>query len=267
MNDPTGVVRRSSFVQAGDTFYGMQVDYGPTYEQAINHKRQIGTMWPELPEESPYKLEYRTSLYWIKPRLGSAPLTELKSPVGWWFVRVKPSFSWYYQFSADGTVTWTDPGNSRTGKGRWKMGTVYMDIEWESKSSEKWTLPLHPVGQAGNCLWTNGLQDLRADFGVTPPGHVANPPPNSPVGTWNVRIGKARFRYTYRFDAAGNVRWTDIFSGMTGVGRWKFADDYLVVTWASGSKEHWDTPLDPKNSTGSAQITGEGTLDLRADRV
>src|SRR5262249_38457131 len=128
-NDPTGVVKRSSFIQAGDTFYGMEIDYGPTYQQALNGKRGKGSLWPELPEESPYKMEYRTTFYWIKPRLASSMPLELKSPVGWWIVRVKPSFCWYYQFRTDGKVTWTDAGNSRTGVGSWKMGIGYLEIE------------------------------------------------------------------------------------------------------------------------------------------
>jgi hypothetical protein len=49
-NDPTGVVKRSSFIQASDTFYSMEIDYGPTDQQALNGKKEKGSLWPELPD-------------------------------------------------------------------------------------------------------------------------------------------------------------------------------------------------------------------------
>jgi hypothetical protein len=44
------VVKRSSFIQASDTFYSMEIDYGPTDQQALNGKKEKGSLWPELPD-------------------------------------------------------------------------------------------------------------------------------------------------------------------------------------------------------------------------
>jgi hypothetical protein len=265
MNDPIGIVKRTSLIHPGDVFEDVEIIFAPTYAQAMSQRKMRGGVWKELSANSPYAIERSSNMYWIEPRAKSPSQATLRSPVGWWLVKVKPSFVWYYEFKANGQVVWTDPGNNKTGVGVWKLGSANLQIEWESKSSEKWFLPLHPNGQAGTCLWANGLQDVRADFGVAPPGNVASPPPNSPVGRWYVWVDHNRFWWVYNFDSRGGVRWTDQGNGMTGTGTWKFANDYLVISWASGSKDLWDTPLNPKAATGSATMKGR-TYDLRAER-
>jgi hypothetical protein len=265
-NDPSGVMKKSSFIQGGDEFMDIQVDYGPTYEQALAHKKQVGSIWKELPETSPYKMEYRTSLYWIKPRGGAAGAgvpTTLKSPVGWWKVNVKPAFLWYYQFRGDGTVTWFDPFNGKTGDGRWSTTASFLNITWATGSSEKWTLPLTTSGQAGQCLWSNGLQDVRAEFG-SPPESVAKAAQNSPIGNWNVAAGP--YRYKYKFEP-GKVTWTDIFNGEHGTGSWSNGGDRIAITWSSGSRETWVLPLDPGGTRGSTEVKGEGTYNLTATKA
>jgi hypothetical protein len=79
--------------------------------------------------------------------------TAFPSPVGKWRVRVG-AWTWFYQFSADGTARWTDIRlpPTQSGKGRWEKAGSVMKISWETGSEERWDLPLKPNGQQGELL-------------------------------------------------------------------------------------------------------------------
>ena len=51
------------------------------------------------------------------------------NPVGIWQVRVA-SWLWTYSFNADGSVTWRDPFNNETGKGKWGINAGKIAFTW-----------------------------------------------------------------------------------------------------------------------------------------
>ncbi len=72
-------------------------------------------------------------------------------PTGLWQVRVD-RWLWIYQFGADGTVTWRDPYNGRSGTGTWKTNSGKLSFSWKgSKTVETWDLPLSATAQTGAC--------------------------------------------------------------------------------------------------------------------
>ena len=73
----------------------------------------------------------------------------LTSPAGEWNVRVG-KWLWVYSFDSKGAVTWRDPFNGESGKGKWKQLGGKITIDWSpSQSKDTWYLPLDPVKQKG----------------------------------------------------------------------------------------------------------------------
>jgi hypothetical protein len=101
-----------------------------------------------------------------------------------------------------------------------------------------------------------GTFAVNAKFGVEPPANVLNPPLDSPVGTWQVKV--TPWTWIYEFDAHGGVRWTDPMNGLTGKGTWKLANGRLSLSWAPASKttEQWDLPLKSSDEKGHCIMDG-----------
>jgi hypothetical protein len=73
------------------------------------------------------------------------------NPLGDWRVRVD-QWTWIYTFDANGNVTWRDPYNNQSGKGKWQIGSGAIYLSWfNSTTSESWNLPIQPSQQKGNC--------------------------------------------------------------------------------------------------------------------
>ena len=68
--------------------------------------------------------------------------------VGTWTVKFR-NWTWEYIFTDDKKVTWRDPLNQMSGKGRWSETSKLINILWESKTAESWHLPINPVKQTG----------------------------------------------------------------------------------------------------------------------
>jgi len=70
-------------------------------------------------------------------------------PVGEWDVRVGEWY-WIYKFDANNNVTWSDPFNNETGKGKWQIGPGAINFTWiNSTTTEKWFLPINASEQKG----------------------------------------------------------------------------------------------------------------------
>ncbi len=83
-------------------------------------------------------------------------------PAGRWRVRVG-QWMWIYTFDVNGNVTWLDPFNQKTGRGRWTVKGSLISISWtNSKTIETWNLPLQPAAQTGSCTMDGEDYDLHA---------------------------------------------------------------------------------------------------------
>ncbi|MBL8823125.1 MAG: hypothetical protein JNJ77_11095 [Planctomycetia bacterium] len=71
------------------------------------------------------------------------------NPVGEWRVQCD-KWTWIYQFDANGNVTWRDPYNNKSGKGKWKVGAGEIQFAWNSGTPESWKLPINPSNQTGS---------------------------------------------------------------------------------------------------------------------
>jgi len=95
------------------------------------------------------------------------------NPVGDWHVRVA-QWLWIYTFDADGGVTWRDPFNGESGKGKWQIGTGAINFTWlGSSTTENWNLPINPQAQTGKTVMGGKLYHsnaFRAVTSVTDPG-------------------------------------------------------------------------------------------------
>jgi hypothetical protein len=89
----------------------------------------------------------------------------------------------------------------------------------------------------------------------------------TPVGQWQVRVGK--WLWVYDFAQNGSVTWRDPFNGENGAGRWTLKPDVsqMATTWAgSQTTETWDLPLHSDKSTGRVRMQGK-LYDLAATRA
>ena len=76
----------------------------------------------------------------------------LETPAGKWRVEVG-RFVWIYEFDAAGSITWTDPFNNKTGKGKWRIANGRMLTSWlPSRTTETWDFPLNPARQSGTSV-------------------------------------------------------------------------------------------------------------------
>lgn len=71
-----------------------------------------------------------------------------KDIIGVWKVKFR-NWTWEYVFTDDKKVTWRDPLNQMTGKGRWSETAKLINILWDSKTAESWNLPIDPTRQTG----------------------------------------------------------------------------------------------------------------------
>lgn len=71
------------------------------------------------------------------------------NPIGVWDVRVN-DWHWVYTFDANGNVTWRDPYNGMSGKGKWSIQPSAISFVWfGSTTTESWDLPIKPKSQTG----------------------------------------------------------------------------------------------------------------------
>lgn len=105
--------------------------------------------------------------------------------------------------------------------------------------------------------------------GALPSVHIATipktaSPDGNPVGTWQVRVD--RWLWNYTFDADGNVSWRDPFSNEGGTGTWEFELGKITFKWiGSTTTETWSVPLNPVK-TGTTTMQGR-TYDVNATRM
>lgn len=72
------------------------------------------------------------------------------NPVGEWKVTCA-QWLWIYNFDANGNVTWRDPFNNESGKGKWQIGPGAINFVWfNSTTTENWKLPIQPNSQTGH---------------------------------------------------------------------------------------------------------------------
>lgn len=72
------------------------------------------------------------------------------NPIGDWRV-VVDQWTWIYSFDANGNVTWRDPYNNQTGKGKWQIGPGAISLSWANSTTiESWSLPIQPSKQKGS---------------------------------------------------------------------------------------------------------------------
>jgi len=84
------------------------------------------------------------------------------NPVGEWQVRVA-QWQWIYKFDANGNVTWRDPYNNESGKGKWHIGPGAISFTWyNSTTTESWHLPIQPSNQTGKTKMQGKTYDIHA---------------------------------------------------------------------------------------------------------
>jgi hypothetical protein len=121
---------------------------------------------------------------------------DAQSLVGKWLVRFK-KWNWEYHFTVDGSVSWRDPLNGLTGKGRWAQQGNWIHLTWfGSKTRESWKCPVSADAQSGWCDAPYGVGPLTA----SKQSEQVSPQPNgAPV---NPSIANLPFdRYIDLFDS------------------------------------------------------------------
>jgi hypothetical protein len=88
--------------------------------------------------------------------------TSSDDPTGEWTVRVS-KWLWMYKFDARGSVTWRDPYNGMTGRGKWTMKASTMRIDWVGSTTvDEWNLPLDLKAQSGKVRMKGETHTLSA---------------------------------------------------------------------------------------------------------
>lgn len=83
-------------------------------------------------------------------------------PIGRWRVKVD-RWVWEYTFAAKGAVSWIDPFNKMTGKGKWRVIGETITFAWDqSTTKETWNLPLDPRDQRGTCVMKGKTYEVHA---------------------------------------------------------------------------------------------------------
>jgi hypothetical protein len=84
------------------------------------------------------------------------------NPVGDWRV-VVDRWMWIYTIDANGNVTWRDPYNNQSGKGKWQIAPGAISFTWiNSTTTEKWHLPIQPAKQSGRTTMKGKTYDVNA---------------------------------------------------------------------------------------------------------
>jgi hypothetical protein len=120
---------------------------------------------------------------------------------GKWTVRVK-GWTWEYEFSRDGRVTWRDLRSSEKGSGNWAATSKLVNMWWHgSATRESWQRPL-TVSNDHTWYQSSYYQgkyriEKSASAGPTPPGPA--PTPSAPTDqdqinqAWNASRASVRF--------------------------------------------------------------------------
>ncbi|MCX6123244.1 MAG: hypothetical protein NTV34_00600, partial [Proteobacteria bacterium] len=84
-------------------------------------------------------------------------------PVGKWRVKVH-KWVWIYTFDDKFNVSWRDPYNGETGKGKWKITEKKLITTWlPSSTVEEWDIPLQDADQKGIARMKDGIFKLTAE--------------------------------------------------------------------------------------------------------
>jgi len=84
------------------------------------------------------------------------------NPVGEWRVSVA-QWLWIYTFDANGNVTWRDPYNNESGKGKWQIRPGAISFTWlNSATTESWNLPIQPSSQKGKTTMKSKTYEVNA---------------------------------------------------------------------------------------------------------
>jgi hypothetical protein len=165
-------------------------------------------------------------------------LTNPQLLAGWWWVTVGQWF-WCYVFTPDGGVTWSDPYNHRSGKGKWNGIAGSIQIVWDSGSKETWTSATGYV--SGQMAGTYTFKGKESDPLAVKALKVAPETVQQLVGKWRVTVDK--YAWDYEFKSYGEVTWIDPFNKKTGTGTWSLTKNTVFIAWAnSGTREDWDWP-------------------------
>lgn len=107
--------------------------------------------------------------------------------IGTWTVKFM-HWTWVYNFSADGRVTWRDPLNNENGVGRWALLGKVLNISWTNSSTkETWNRPIQPLNQSGWCSASYGSNVIKA---------IKVPESNTPKFIKDPDTGTAGSRFT-----------------------------------------------------------------------
>jgi len=156
--DPLGVMKNRMLIHPGNRLEGIDVFFAPTPEEAANLLRgQRSWVQGDVPD-GPYQTVRTRTVFWVAPRIKEVLLT---SPVGQWRVQVD-RWTWIYEFSPQGNVTWTDIFNRDAGQGKWTIVGDQIKFEWSSKTIERWKFPLRPSNETGSCQMEAGKFTLKA---------------------------------------------------------------------------------------------------------
>jgi hypothetical protein len=83
------------------------------------------------------------------------------NPVGDWRVSVG-QWVWTYTFEANGNVSWRDPLNNESGRGKWRVGPGAISFSWESGTPESWNLPIQPTNEKGKTTMEGKAYEVTA---------------------------------------------------------------------------------------------------------
>lgn len=175
---------------------------------------------------------------------------------GWWWVTVGQWF-WCYVFAPNGSVTWSDPYNHRSGKGKWEDVKGSIQIVWDSGSKETWTSALSYV--SSQMTGTYRFKGKESDPLAVKAVKVAPEAVQQLVGTWRVNVDK--YAWDYKFGPYGDVTWTDPFNKKTGTGTWSLTKNTVFIARAnSGTREDWDWPPRQMNEAQISYRASYGTF-------
>lgn len=89
-----------------------------------------------------------------------------------------------------------------------------------------------------------------------------------PGGQWKVTLQDGSVEFYWFYDN-GTVKWDDgsLLFGDSGKGTWANSAGKMLITWESGGRELWDTPLFTKEQTGVWTTAAGVASDIKAEKI
>lgn len=101
--------------------------------------------------------------------------SDLDLLIGKWTVKVK-SWTWEYEFSPNGKVTWRDMNSLEKGTGSWAASPKLVNISWAgSATKESWQRPLT---QSNDHTWYHSSY-FTGKYKIAKVGAIGPPPPSA----------------------------------------------------------------------------------------